>query len=78
MLDVHHIVPFRLTQDNRQVNLLPLCKRCHKVVECVLNDVLAVGVRPFDLLLALGSILRERQLATFMTLRRIRQVEQEL
>lgn len=28
-LDVHHIVPYRLTQDNRPENLITLCKPCH-------------------------------------------------
>lgn len=32
-LHVHHIIPYRLTQDNRQENLLPLCRRHHKIVE---------------------------------------------
>lgn len=28
-LDVHHIVPYRFTQDNRTENLITLCKPCH-------------------------------------------------
>lgn len=45
-LEVHHIVPFRLTQDNTSKNLIPLCRSCHRKVEgdtmeleSVLNDV---------------------------------------
>lgn len=29
-LEAHHIIPFRLTHDNTQTNLIPLCKSCHK------------------------------------------------
>ena len=32
-LQVHHIIPFRITRDNRQMNLLPLCTKHHKIVE---------------------------------------------
>lgn len=33
IIQVHHIVPYRLTQDNRHDNLIPLCIKCHKQVE---------------------------------------------
>lgn len=32
---IHHIVPYRLTQDNGEKNLVPLCAKHHKLVECV-------------------------------------------
>ena len=70
-LDVHHIVPFRITHDNRQANLIPLCKKCHKRVESILNDVVLSGIPPQVILLAFGSMLREHQLATFMKLREV-------
>lgn len=41
-LQVHHIIPFRLTRDNSQTNLIPLCRACHKRVESVFHDVEAV------------------------------------
>lgn len=41
-LDVHHIVPFRLTHDNDQSNLIPLCKKCHKFIESLTHDIEAV------------------------------------
>lgn len=41
-LQVHHIIPFRLTQDNSPTNLIPLCRACHKRVETVFHDVEAV------------------------------------
>jgi hypothetical protein len=70
-LDVHHIVPFRITHDNRLVNLIPLCKGCHKVVESILNDAVLTGIPPGVLLIAFGSMLRERQVATFIKLREV-------
>lgn len=70
-LDVHHIVPFRMTRDNRPINLIPLCKSCHKQVESILSDVLMTGLPARDVLLAFGSILRDRQIATFAKLRQL-------
>ena len=32
-LEVHHIVPFRVSQDNSQSNLIPLCRKCHRKVD---------------------------------------------
>lgn len=33
-LQVHHIIPFRITHDNGQENLIPLCRKHHKTIEC--------------------------------------------
>lgn len=41
-LQVHHIIPFRLTRDNSLANLIPLCRARHKRVETVFQDVEAV------------------------------------
>ena len=38
-LQVHHIIPFRLTRDNSQTNLIPLCRACHKRVEAAFQDL---------------------------------------
>lgn len=38
-LEVHHIVPFRLTYDNSPENFIVLCKRHHKVVEALTHEV---------------------------------------
>jgi hypothetical protein len=32
-LHVHHIIPFRISRDNSQKNLIPLCRSHHKRVE---------------------------------------------
>jgi DNA-directed RNA polymerase subunit RPC12/RpoP len=41
-LQVHHIIPVRLTRDNSPTKLIPLCRACHKRVETVFHDVEAV------------------------------------
>lgn len=33
-INIHHIIPYRLTQDNSIDNLIPLCASHHKKVEC--------------------------------------------
>ena len=43
-LQVHHIIPFRLTRDNAQTNLIPLCRACHKGVETVFHDLEAADL----------------------------------
>ena len=43
-LDVHHLIPFRLTQDNSQENLIPLCKKHHRLVEHQTNCLINSGV----------------------------------
>jgi hypothetical protein len=71
-LEVHHIVPFRLTYDNAQDNLIPLCKRCHKIVEYVFLDLEPYIEGDFvTAKLFLRSGLTERQLATLCTLRKL-------
>lgn len=71
-LQVHHIVPFRLTNDNRQVNLIPLCERCHKRVETVVHHAEAAGSDPATIGMVFSNILRERQALTLLTLREIK------
>jgi len=41
-LEVHHIVPYRLTHDSTQSNLIPLCKKCHKTFESITHEIIAV------------------------------------
>lgn len=36
-LDVHHIVPYRVTQDNSPENLITLCRACHKKADAALQ-----------------------------------------
>lgn len=71
LLQVHHIVPFRLTFDNDNSNLIPLCVRCHKRVEMVTVEVEGVVDDPADIALVMNTLLRFRQSATFQVLRKI-------
>jgi hypothetical protein len=70
-LQVHHISPFRLTHDNSQENLIPLCTKHHKVVESITHDVEYAGSSPEDMTLIMGSMLKECQMATRMKLMEI-------
>lgn len=38
-LQVHHVIPYRLTADNGQDNLIPLCIKHHKVVETAFLEI---------------------------------------
>jgi hypothetical protein len=43
-LQVHHITPFRLTQDNSKSNLIPLCAKHHKWIEMMFVETERFGV----------------------------------
>ena len=59
-LEVHHIVPFRMTHDNSKANLTPLCKKHHKIVESITHDIEFSGSSPEHMKLILGNMLSER------------------
>jgi hypothetical protein len=56
-LQVHHIIPFRITFDNSQSNLIPLCVKCHKTVECVTNEIESVETDIERMKVVLGIML---------------------
>jgi len=64
------MIPFRIDQDNRQSNLIPLCVVHHRWVETILVSTEEFG---FDSTakIAWHGMLRERQMATAMMLRGI-------
>lgn len=62
-LQVHHVVPFRMTFDNSQSNLIPLCVKHHKIVETITHDIEHSGSDPRTMKLVIGSMLLERSLA---------------
>ena len=68
-LQVHHIAPYRLSRDNTQENLICLCPKHHKQVEFLTVECEAAGASAADMKVVLGSVLRERQLATLMVLK---------
>jgi len=69
-LQVHHIIPFRLTQDNSQGNLVPLCVTHHRMVETALVTTEQFGFDDVTSLAWIG-MLRERQMATAAKLKEV-------
>lgn len=57
------MVPYRLTQDNDQSNLTPLCRKHHRWVETIFVETEQEGV-PENAKLLWWSMLKERQMAT--------------
>ena len=70
-LQVHHIVPFRLTHDNDNSNLIPLCCSCHKKVELLTVEIEATGITPVEMSAVMNTFLRQRQVATAAVLKRL-------
>lgn len=54
-LQVHHIVPYRITKDNDQDNLVPLCPKDHKRAEYEVIALERAGVAPWVIKLLIGS-----------------------
>ena len=63
-LQVHHIAPFRLSFDNSQNNLVPLCTKHHKIVESMTHDIEHSGSSADEMTLIIGGMLKQRSLAT--------------
>lgn len=60
-LDVHHIVPYRLSQDSGKKNLIPLCPRCHKKIELATVELENKGVSIAVMGWYFSTLLRFRQ-----------------
>jgi hypothetical protein len=63
-LQVHHIVPYNITNDNRDENLIPLCVKHHKKVESITHDIEMVEDNHDRMLFVLNNMLRSQQQAT--------------
>lgn len=70
-LQVHHIVPYRLNNNNSKENLIPLCVKHHKYVESITHDIELVETDYNQMLLALNIMLRERQQTTRAVLKNL-------
>lgn len=70
-LQVHHIVPFRLTFDNSDQNLIPLCLKCHKSIEHTTQEAEAIGASPDEIGEVFQIVLCSRQNATRHLLRKL-------
>lgn len=73
-LQVHHIVPFRLTKDNSKANLVPLCLTHHRWVETMFVETERFGVDAITQYIWRGMI-RSKQAVTAT---RIREIAREL
>jgi len=62
-LQVHHIIPFRISRDNAQNNLIPLCVKHHRWVETILVETESFGFDATSKIAWVG-MLKERQMAT--------------
>lgn len=71
VIQVHHIVPFRLTFCNDVKNLIPLCLKCHKTIEVITVSVESISETPHDIFKVMSLILRQRQAATLCLLKRV-------
>lgn len=69
-LQVHHIVPFRLTHDNSKENLVPLCVKHHRWVETMFVETERFG---FDEMAGViwQNMIRSRQATTAAVIRSI-------
>lgn len=69
-LQVHHIVPFRLTRDNSMSNLVPLCTTHHRWVETMFVDTERFGIGAIEQEIWRG-MMRSKQAITATTIREI-------
>jgi hypothetical protein len=69
-LQVHHIIPFRLTQDNSKANLVPLCVTHHRWIETMFVDTERFGVDACTQEIWRGMI-RSKQAVTATTIKEI-------
>lgn len=69
-LQVHHIIPFRLTKDNSKANLVPLCTTHHRWVETMFVDTERFGIDAITQEIWRGMI-RSKQAITATTIRGI-------
>jgi 5-methylcytosine-specific restriction endonuclease McrA len=74
-LDVHHIIPYRLTKDDSQDNLIPLCRRHHRQVERLYAALEPVQMRdPLVLEMRRITLIGQQNVTRFV----IQQVVEEL
>lgn len=67
-IHIHHIVPYRYTQDNDASNLIPLCGSCHPKIERITESLLDKGFSYNTLKLLMANVLAGWQMPTFVVL----------
>ncbi len=63
-LHVHHLIPYRLTKDNRQINLAPLCRKHHIQFERISLSLLDTSLSHDEILWFLRYDINTAQLMT--------------
>lgn len=78
-IHIHHIIPYRLTQDNSVDNLIPLCRKHHKTIESVtLKFIELFDDGEYDVAKwYLNITLREMQAATLCALKSAKAILEE-
>ncbi len=71
-IDIHHVVPFRYTEDNSLKNLIPLCRSCHRKVEIITWQLIDTGIEHSALKILMNSILRQMQAINYTKLRKLK------
>lgn len=69
-LEVHHMVPWRIVRSHKQENLIPLCKRHHKLVEHI-----HLSIEHIDLPIETMLLYRRMDLVTLQSMTRHRLME---
>lgn len=77
-LEVHHIIPFRVTQDNSEFNLVTLCSSHHKRVEHQTNLLLNEKIEPEQMRFVIKNILSEHYKATCLKIKRLKDATRTL
>lgn len=69
-IHIHHIIPYKYTKDNSIKNLIPLCRKHHRIIETCTKDFIDLVEDKNVALFYLNQMLRERQLAVFAVIKR--------
>jgi 5-methylcytosine-specific restriction endonuclease McrA len=72
-IQLHHIIPYKYTQDNNLDNILPLCLSHHRRIDGMTNRLIKSVVNPNfeELKYILNSIYREKQLIMYYIIKEI-------
>jgi len=69
-IQYHHIIPYRITQNDNLTNIIPLCKKHHKVIEDITIKLLLI--QNIDVAeLFLQNVLRQRQIETYYVIKEL-------
>lgn len=59
-LHVHHIIPLKISHSNEDLNLVTLCRSCHKMVESVAWKLLENGAHRYQIYEASWKYINDR------------------